>query len=455
MPPGMEDTASDAAGDAAADAAEDEFSGSFGGDVTFGQIEEDWFVYLLLQTSFSIGKLSFGIQAPLRFRVIDEAPEDDSVLREEDWDEVSDYFKILRFAQWSKPGDVFYARLGELNGATIGHGTIMRQYLNVVDIDHFQLGFDSEVNTAWGGGEVVLDNLADPDIFGIRLFARPWAFVDVESFATGWSIGTSFIADFEAPDAIEVDEATMEPIVDDDNNMQFTTEVTPLWGIDSDFTVVDNDWVQLTPYTDFNLLFGDETGLGYHLGFDLLFFLPLESGIDLKLEYRFLGDHYAPQYIDSLYEVQRVVYPSPVAYGPDEIPLTKRTAIGQADNGAHGYLGELAVSILKYVRIVGSLTGSQRERDNNLTLQLLLPEIPKVKLGALYTKSGFDDFVDAFDPDGAYFQAFARVNVWAFIDIVAHYSRRWHLVTDESSEDFGTYEVVDDWGAGIGFSFGF
>lgn len=443
------------AADAGAGAGEGGFAATLGADVTFGQLAEDWFLNVLLRFEFSISKLKVGIQGPLRLRVIDEDPQNDSVIREEDWDEVSDYFKIIRFVQWSEPDDVFYARVGEFSGATLGHGTLMRNYLNVIDIDHFQLGIDTKVNTVWGGGEFVLDNIAGPNVVGLRGFVRPWAFVDPESFFTGWSVGTTYLGDFAAPHAIHVDEATGQPRVDDDNNLRYSTAVTSLWGIDTDFTVLDESWVQITPYTDFNVLAGDRTGVGYHLGVDVIFLLPANSGVDVKLEYRYLGAHYSPQYVDSLYEVQRLVYPSPAAYGPDVVPPTKRQAIAAADEGAHGYVGELGASILGLARIVGSLSGSQRPRDNNLTLQALLPTFEWLQLGAIYTKSGFNGFVDAFDLDGAFFQAYARFQTPWFVSVIAQFSRRWQLVTADGDPDYGTYQTVDEWGVGFGFSFGF
>ncbi len=439
---------------AAGSAAAQDFSGQAGADLAFGRLGEDYFLTVYLAASFAISQLKIGLQVPLRLRVIDNEPEQDDIIRKEDWDEVSDYLRLIRYLQWSEPGDLFYGRIGELSGANIGHGTLMSNYLNVIDIDHFKLGLDTKVNFAFGGAEFVLDNLAGPEIFGGRVFLRPWSFVDADAYWTNWSVGTSLLTDIGAPKALEVDATTGQVRVDAQNNLRYSHDAVILWGLDTDFTVFENDWVSVTPYWDNNFLFGTETGYGLHLGAIADFTLPLDTNLQLRLEYQYLGAYYAPQYLDATYEIQRLVYPSPAAYGPDEVALTKQVVTAAKDQGAHGYLGQLAVSVLGMVRLSGLYRGSERPRDNDLLLQLLLPEIPRVKLGVVYAKAGFADASEAFDPDGAVLQAHARVNVWAFVDLLATFNRRWQVVSEEGP-NYGEYESVDDWHFGVGASFGF
>src|SRR5690606_24557081 len=286
-----------------------------------------------------------------------------------DWDEVSDYFKIIRFVQWSQPGDVFYARIGEFSGTTVGHGTLMNNYLNVIDVGRFQLGIATQVSTAYGGGELVLDNVARPEVFGGRLYARPIAFIDTESYFTRWSVGTTFLTDVNAPEAIRIDETTLDPEVDDANNLLFDADPVYLYGVDTDFTVFSNDIVAITPYMDHNFLFTEDTGYGFHLGILNTFTLPMDSGIQVRLEYQYLGANYLPQYVDTQYEVQRLVFPSPGAYGVDEIPLTKQVVASATDEGASGWVGQLTASILGYVEVTGLYRDSERPRDGDLLLQ--------------------------------------------------------------------------------------
>ncbi|PJB40367.1 MAG: hypothetical protein CO108_14950 [Deltaproteobacteria bacterium CG_4_9_14_3_um_filter_63_12] len=438
------------------DAGATDLSGNAGADLGFGKLGDDTFLSILLAANFAIDELSFGLQVPLRLRMIDEEPTDgDGVeIRDEDWDEASDYLRIIRFIQWAKPGEVFYARVGELSGATVGHGTLMSNYLNVLDIDHYQLGVDTKVNTLYGGGELVLDNLAQPEIFGGRAFVRPWSFVDAESFLLGWSVGLSLLTDLGAPRTIDSDPATNVPLVDKTHNLQYTTEAVVMLGFDTDFTVLENEIVRVTPYIDNNVLAGLEAGYGLHVGVLTDVTLPADTTLNLRLEYQYLGESYAPQYVDPLYEIQRVAFPNPRFYGPDTLPLTKQAVVREAV-GAHGYLGQMTVSPMGLVKVSALYRGSQRKNDNDLLLQLLVPTLAQVKVGVLYSKTGFDSFSDAFDPQGALFQAYARYNVYLFIDLIAQFNRRWRLVTEVEDPNFGNYEGVDEWSFGVGASFDF
>ncbi|MEL6180918.1 MAG: hypothetical protein AAFS10_18300, partial [Myxococcota bacterium] len=83
--------------------------------------------------------LRLALQLPLRLRLADREPEDNDLIRAEDWDEVAEFMRVVRLAEYGVPDDPLYVRAGELSGATLGHGTIMNRYYNVIDVDHYQL----------------------------------------------------------------------------------------------------------------------------------------------------------------------------------------------------------------------------------------------------------------------------------------------------------------------------
>jgi len=111
---------------------------TFGGELGFSQIDEDFFFNLNLRLNMDWEMFGFGIQTPVRMRVWDREPKTDDYggfIRREDWDQVSDFFKIIRYVyvgQWDKKS-LFYVRLGELNNTTVAHGTIMHRYYNTLD----------------------------------------------------------------------------------------------------------------------------------------------------------------------------------------------------------------------------------------------------------------------------------------------------------------------------------
>ncbi|MDX9722275.1 MAG: hypothetical protein RBU37_16145 [Myxococcota bacterium] len=425
------------------------FGGEAGADLGLGKVGEDWFLGLVLRAGFAFDKLMVNLQVPLRFRVVDNKPTNGSVLREEDWDEISDYFRVIRSIQWSKPGDVFYARVGEL-AASMGNATLMNNYINVIDIDHFQLGLDTELNLEFGGAQVVLDNFADPEVFGLRLYARPWAFVDAESFWVNWAVGSSLIVDAGAPLSTKLD-ADGSPRVDEGNTLDVRRSAVFAWGLDNSFRVFENELLRVTPYMDHNVLIAQDAGYGFHLGVLSELLLPADNSISLRLEYQFSGADYLPQYFDTLYELHRVRHPLQV----DGVAASKQQVLDELDEEGHGFMGQLVASILGYLTITGQYRGSTRPNDNDLLLQLKLPSLDRIKLAVVYSKFQFASAADAFDLDNALFTAYLRGNVWLFLDVIVSFSRQWQLVTNAQDSDYGEYRSADEWNVGFGASIPF
>jgi len=111
-----------------------------GVDAGFGWAGEDGFALILLEQGLSYGGFDLVLSGPLRFRIIDEAPEEDGVLRDQDWDEPSDFARIARriaFARRWDDGEL-NVRIGELNGVGVGHGSAADHYFISTDMDHYQ-----------------------------------------------------------------------------------------------------------------------------------------------------------------------------------------------------------------------------------------------------------------------------------------------------------------------------
>jgi flavin reductase (DIM6/NTAB) family NADH-FMN oxidoreductase RutF len=122
----------------------------FAGEVGVERLEEDLYLPLALKFGADLPvpqlgcrwpgaeegacetRLQFGLHTPVRLRISDRAPEQSGVLRDEDWDELGDYLRFVRFVSYGRPSKPVYARLGELGSLVLGHGTIVNGYYNVV-----------------------------------------------------------------------------------------------------------------------------------------------------------------------------------------------------------------------------------------------------------------------------------------------------------------------------------
>lgn len=435
------------------------FSGRFAGGLLYERIEGDSFITIDLYNTLSIGPVSFGIWVPLRLRIIDADPQNDGVFRKEDWDEFSDWVRIFRFVEVNIGGANwrFRGRFGELDGESIGHGTLLGGYYNVLDRAHYQAGLAFSGALKWGGIEFMLDNLVDPAIFGLRLHARPASFFTQNKWANKAIVGFSLVGDARAPVRQLDTDGDGKVNADGERNLKVDTTALTMFGFDLEYELLRHKLIDIVPYMDLNFIADERTGVGFHLGFFFNLRIPipiLKPTLLTRLEYRAIGKGYAPRYVDSTYEAQRLSYNASNGSLVDptsNLPLTKLGWLRTAPASANGWLGELYFDFLAgFLRIGGSYEDYTGDNNAALTLALLLPKLSFVQAGAYYANRGFDSISQAFDLANALLRAFLTVKVWGPVALTASYTRTWEL-----DPDSGKYEAQGNWSAGIGVSFGY
>lgn len=395
--------------------------------------------------------LRLRFSAPLRFRIKDRAPTDgEGAFRREDWDEAAEYLRIVRGIEYGTPYDGLYFRGGELTDVRIGHRTIVDGYDNAIDLDHFQWGLQHNVNTHYGGGELLLDNVADPELMGMRLYARPAAFVDRTSPWSRFALGMSLIGDRDAPRALRATPGGDAYEVNADGNfIEDASGSTGVFGFDVEYTVPAGERVRVTPYTDVNVHLG--SGTGWHVGTFVGWQLGDAVVMDLRAEYRLLGNGYLPAYFGPLYEVERFSY-LPGADGTLRLP--KRTWLDLEYLGRRsGYLGEIGFNIRNRVFLSGTWEDARGPDNNAAWVAVRVPAWSIVQFGARWVNTRFNGARGLFDPENALATAEVRVLVMPWLYVEGQANRRWELV--ERGAQRGTYEPVDDFAFGAGVTFGF
>jgi hypothetical protein len=424
---------------------------------TIGTIGEDWFLSLSLGTVIGFDKFLVGVQAPLRIRVVDGNPEQDEWYRKEDWDETSDWTRIVRFIQYGRERDPFYARLGELAAASIGHGTIVNRYYNTLEIDHYHTGLSTKVNLEKGGAELLTNDILQWNLVAMRGYVRPFmlAMENPSPFLARIVTGTTFAADFLAPWEIRMEQSAggAVPMTDDANNLLFDSRVAWIWGIDAELELLKTPVVLVIPYMDINL-FAGRSG-GFHLGL-LNEFLALESTLTLKLEYRFCGARYSPGYFNTLYDIERLSF----------LPIETQDAVASAPKyryfedatgleSRHGMYGEVYVNVLGLLGVGGAYEDYQGPMNASVMLRADLPSIAGVKLTSYYARRNFDGLDDMFSLDRAYLVNEARIDLSGPVFLYAMYSLYWELEEESSEPGMVSYDTTESYGVGVGAAFSF
>ncbi|MBN2494395.1 MAG: hypothetical protein JXR96_07395 [Deltaproteobacteria bacterium] len=458
----------------AAGAPADEKLGSLMGDASFGQIDGDWYTTVNLGLDFDFGMIGFGVQVPLRLKIYDADPQNDEyggVLRKEDWDEWTDYLKILRYFRYGHKGELVFLQVGDLPGATLGHGTIVNRYYNNTDLDHYKMGIQLDVNTKYGGVETLANNGFIANLLGFRGYVRPWSFIDAESYANNLAVGFSVVSDYDAPYCLADASGSCrsdfgdDASFDGDGNLNVAEhKAATIIGGDIEFKVLDLSWITLTPYTDLNGIV--DAGIGYHLGIMSIFHIPvINLDLQTRVEYRYFQSDYIPAYFDSYYEIQKFGYPfkdERGAFGPPGQEVSnrpKRRAIeelGWQDKMLNGYYAELAFNVMGWFILGAAYDDYDGPYNSNLRMYLTVPALQIVQFGAYYYRHNFEGASDAFEfDDKSLFLVEARYQITSFLYAIGQYWRIWRLDTDVASSSYGEYVPVDDWSLGVGVMYTF
>jgi len=224
-------------------------------------IEGKTYSKAILQPQFTLGKLKLGLYLPVVYESNMFDPDDWyrpkgndewSFGTDYDFDEdpiayvediLSDTFLKIRYLEWGEQRDKFYLKIGNLNNMTIGHGLLMRNYAND---DNFpairRIGINTGLDFGGFGMEAVVNDLAEPEIFGGRLYFR---------LIGKLAIGFSGIVDIDPAGEIPVDP-------DDTSGVDPAIAVgDPMFvnaSVDLDLPIMENDILSI-------VLFGDVGGM--------------------------------------------------------------------------------------------------------------------------------------------------------------------------------------------------
>jgi hypothetical protein len=441
---------------AASGADPQEGMGAFNGDANFGMIDGDLFTTINLGLSLDLGKVGLGFQVPLRLRVVDNDPKNDSyggVLRKEDWDEFSDYLKIIRYFRYGRKGEFIHLMVGSLPGASIGHGTIVNNYHNNIDLDHYKMGLVFDLNTDYGGFETLLNNAVDPTLFGTRAYIRPWSFVDPESYFNNLAVGFSVVSDVTSPYTLVPDTDNGGYVVEDGYPKVASQKAATIIGGDIEFKLLNTEIIDLTPYIDLNHIL--DAGTGFHAGILNTINIPVVSiGVQTRLEYRYFTGNYIPAYFNAYYEIHKFNYPfkNEALPQPAEDIAPKRYVLEQmGEKGLNGYFAELTFDFMGLFTLGGAYDDYDGLFNSNLRLYLNVPALEVFQFGAYYFKQNFEGADQAFTlDDKSLFLIEGRYQISSIFYLVGQYWRIWQL-----NMESGKYEAVNDWSFGVGMSYNF
>lgn len=426
--------------------------------------------YLLGSVEFDLRIKDFGLGLgiPVRIPVYDPAagltlfPEGFDIRREE-YDELSEFARILRYLTYGRKEDNLYLNLSTEHAATIGHGGSVRRYIANVDVDRGRLSAQFDAYGKYGGVETFVADVLRPDrMVGAIAFLKPFGFSEKLALQR-LSLGVTYAADFRAPWKLARDlnglprlegetDRTQTPVVAEER-------VAQIVGLSIETKVVKTQNVDVKPYVELAQLVGGGAGLSvgalgrFNLG------LLTKQALRAIVEFRAFQGNFLPGYFDSFYEVQRFQYVTGKANPHNDVPKLF-DVLNRPSDLQLGYYAELQYSVVDMFAVTAAWEDSPAKGGRNLVLHGEIPFNEHIRAfasahrrsveGSLFAL-GSEPIGRQLSADNTLFFAGARVKILPILYLNLRAFRAWQMDPQHQS-----YRNVDgfefDLEAGYEFS---
>ncbi len=347
-------------------------SPNFGMGLQFGTVTIDGTNYntIRFQPDLALGKFGIGLDINFEFSAKGD-------FRFEEWNSAQAILSKILYIRWGQKGDMVYAKAGNINDFTLGHGVLMNRYSNMLNYPAYKkigLAFDLDLKNF--GLESMVANILDPDLFGGRIYVRP---------LLGSSLPIVNNLEIGATAVLDVDPQNENPPASSPYSYIFistnSTNTVFAYGMDAGLPVINTPVVSMLGYMDFAAIGGSGSGEILGVAGSLVSFVPYQ------LELRILQPGFIPSYFDAYYDSAR-----------SSKYNTLHTAV---TNGYVGWMLSSGVSLLeKKVIWTLQLEDSFGDASNPmLTMNFFLsPDLlKKVGLKLVWIRKNITKFSDVFE----------------------------------------------------------
>lgn len=396
-------------------------NGELSGGLGLNWIDGD--LYYTFHFTPEISFANFGVGLDLRLDINSKGG-----LREENFNEFSDYLSVIRYIRYGVKNDPVYARIGALDYYTLGHGSIMYAYNNSPSYDSRKIGAALDIDFGEFGFESMYGQFGEAGVMGLRGYVRPLRFTELKNIPiiSNLEIGASYAGDFNKYAGVVGGfyNQTQDEVV-------ATQDVGSIniVGVDIGLPILQTKILGIDLYADYAKILDFGSGISTGIQFQI-------EGLGLlsataKLERRFNNDQYLPSYFNSVYELQR--FNVDTSAGTIMSKAGRLEAMTNSDNGIYGSLG---IDVLGLFNIYGSYQRLDKT-PNSGTLHLVTqisPEEAQFLARAGYDKTNIGNETAIFKVDeNSYF--FAEVGYKPVEYIIVSLVYSWTFTPIRGEDD--------------------
>jgi hypothetical protein len=292
-------------------------------------------------------------------------------LRRADWDEASDFAKIIRHAVVGGQEQPFYLSLSRLYDQSFGHGTLVRHYNPNIDYNTARLGANLDFSRAAVGVQAMANDLVRPDVLGVMGFVRPLRPFSNDVLLRSLSLGVSWVHGANQPTGLKYEKGLFGrsfdqplPAVDKDLNMEGTKyHQTSFINVDLEAKVVRSDWADVKVYTDFDKMLDYDSAITLGTLLRFSFGQPAHQALRARAELSTFGPAYMPNYFDTFHDIFQYQYlpagyraSNGLTYYPTKLEFLDASRGGRRRVGAYGELTHAIVDLLSVGAVVRGWT---------------------------------------------------------------------------------------------------
>ena len=338
------------------------------------------------------GKLGIGLNLTMRIST------NTGKIRKADWSGGA-YRKIIRYISWGQKHDPVFAKVGQMDMATLGHGFIVYDYNNSPSYDNRTIGAELDLDFNKFGFETMYGNFNQPGVIGGRFYVRPLRFTTLGEIPIigGFELGATYVTDqnknsglVEVNHLVEPNPSLPPGPAQSPYSIENTGRLSE-YGFDAGLPVLRIPFADADLYYDYAQInhFGHGSAAGILFNFNGLGL----AKASIKLEHQWIGRQFIPEYFNQFYELNRYV-PNDTGY------FSQATQLANTPGG-QGWYGQITVAVLQQFQIVGGYRGIDHDPNGGLLhLETRFPNlVPMIAFSAGYDRWGIQSFKDAFQLD--------------------------------------------------------